>query len=96
MKIKTIILYSLLAFSCSQQSDTVDLSGKWQFSTDSSDWKTSIQLPGSMTSNGLGEDITLNTPWTGGINDSSYFKKDRKWACKTRWEPPISTTYPKY
>lgn len=77
MKIKTIILYSLLAFSCSQQPDTISLTGKWQFSTDSTHWETSIHLPGSMTSNGLGEDITLNTPWTGGINDSSYFKKDR-------------------
>lgn len=29
-----------------------------------------------MTSNGLGEDITVSTPWTGGIVDSAYFRSD--------------------
>ncbi len=29
-----------------------------------------------MTSNGLGEDININTPWTGSINDDSYFKNE--------------------
>ena len=33
-----------------------------------------ILLPGSLTTNGKGNDITVNTPWTGGIVDSSWFK----------------------
>ncbi|TZF82671.1 beta-galactosidase [Pedobacter sp. BS3] len=64
----------------------IDLSGKWSFQIDSLDkgvseqWfsKTlpdNIQLPGSMTTNGKGNDITLHTPWTGGIVDSSWFYK---------------------
>lgn len=31
-------------------------------------------LPGSLTTNGIGDDITLTTPWTGQIVDSSFYK----------------------
>ncbi|MDO3626210.1 sugar-binding domain-containing protein [Mucilaginibacter sp. BT774] len=66
--------------------DTIRLSGKWRFQTDPADvgvkqkWykkqlKGTISLPGSMTSNHLGDEITVNTPWTGGIEDSSWFHK---------------------
>jgi len=62
----------------------IDLSGEWSFQADAADagvaqrWFTTtlsdhIQLPGSMTTNGKGDDITLATPWTGQIVDSSYF-----------------------
>lgn len=36
-----------------------------------------ILLPGSMTTNGKGDEITLTTPWTGHIADSSYYKLDK-------------------
>jgi len=63
----------------------IDLSGKWAFQVDSLDigikqkWYGSaltnkIKLPGSMTTNGLGDDITVNTPWTGSIEDSTWFR----------------------
>lgn len=66
--------------------DTIRLAGKWKFQTDPNDigvkqtWykrqlKEVISLPGSMTSNHLGNEITVNTPWTGGIEDSSWFRK---------------------
>ena len=66
--------------------DTIRLSGKWKFRTDPNDIGTkqrwykkqlegTITLPGSMTSNHLGNEITVNTPWTGGIEDSSWFRK---------------------
>jgi hypothetical protein len=62
------------------------LSGSWSFQIDSLDkgieqqWYNhkltdQITLPGSMTTNGKGNDITVKTPWTGGIVDSSWFKK---------------------
>ncbi len=76
MKIKTLVLFSFLWTSCSQQVTKIDLSGSWQFTTDSARWDNTIRLPGSMTSNGLGEDITVSTPWTGGIVDSAYFRSD--------------------
>jgi len=66
--------------------DTINLSGKWRFQTDPDDigvqqaWykkqlSGAISLPGSMVSNHLGDEITVNTPWTGGIEDSSWFRK---------------------
>ena len=66
--------------------DTIRLSGKWKFRTDPNDmgvkdsWYKKrlggeITLPGSMTSNHLGDEITVNTQWTGGIEDSSWFYK---------------------
>jgi hypothetical protein len=64
----------------------IDLSGTWSFQVDSLDkglsnkWFTrqlpdKITLPGSMTTNWKGNDISLNTPWTGDIVDSSWFHK---------------------
>src|SRR3569833_1115822 len=68
------------------QADTIRLSGNWLFQTDPKDigvnerWYDKkltgqIKLPGSMTSNHLGDDISVHTPWTGGIEDSSWFHK---------------------
>ena len=64
----------------------IHLSGEWRFQVDSLDkgvqkqWfnknlADKIKLPGSMTTNVKGNDITVNTPWTGSIVDSSWFFK---------------------
>ena len=64
----------------------LDLSGEWLFQVDSLDegiqqqWfsknlEDKINLPGSMTTNGKGNEVDVNTPWTGGIFDSSWFFK---------------------
>lgn len=69
-----------------EQIQKIDLSGKWSFQIDSSDkgesekWYNSklaneITLPGSLTTNGIGNEISVNTPWTGSIFDSSWFFK---------------------
>ena len=79
-----------LFFSCKPTHDhenRIDLSGEWAFQIDSLDkgvqegWytrvlKDKIELPGSMTTNDKGNDISLETPWTGNILDSSFFKSD--------------------
>ena len=62
----------------------IDLSGKWNFAIDSTDvgvsqkWydsvlKDHITLPGSMTSNNKGDEVSLSTHWTGQIVDQSFF-----------------------
>lgn len=62
----------------------LDLAGEWGFKEDAGDigirerWfeKMSdevVTLPGSMASNGKGDEIRVNTPWTGSIFDSAYF-----------------------
>lgn len=68
-----------------RRENLIDLSGEWAFAIDSLDagiqqewYKKSMQdkvhLPGSMTTNRKGDDISLKTPWTGSIIDSSFFK----------------------
>lgn len=86
-RILFVLFVFILATGCSTKlSLKIDLSGEWNFAIDSLDQGVSekwfdqtltdhITLPGSMTSNGKGNDITLKTPWTGQIVDSSYFKK---------------------
>jgi beta-galactosidase/beta-glucuronidase len=64
----------------------IDLSGTWKFAVDPKDkgvsekWFTQsltdkVMLPGSMSTNGKGDDVSLNTQWTGQIVDSSFYKK---------------------
>ncbi len=68
----------------SKEKYALDLSGEWRFQVDSLDegisqkWfekklNDKILLPGSMTTNGKGNAISVNTPWTGQIVDSSWF-----------------------
>jgi hypothetical protein len=84
-----IITLLTMAFLWSCRSSVpqkIDLSGEWGFAADPSDSGVSgkwfsqslpevIYLPGSMASNGKGNDVDLHTPWTGQIVDSSFFLK---------------------
>ena len=67
---------------------TISLAGNWLFRIDHNDagvsekWFTqrlndNIQLPGSMLTNGKGDDVTVNTKWTGSIYDSSWYFNPR-------------------
>jgi len=89
LKFNLVILFLSMAliWSCgSSVPQKIDLSGEWRFATDPSDigvegkWFSQplpevICLPGSMASNGKGNDVDLHTPWTGQIVDSSFFLK---------------------
>ncbi len=80
------MLLLITLFSCNKKIENkIDLAGTWQFALDPSDkgisegWFNQVlldtlTLPGSLTSNGKGDDISLATPWTGQIVDSSFFK----------------------
>lgn len=72
--------------ACSDDHKSIDLAGNWDFRIDSTDigeeqqWYKSpldtdtIQLPGSMAENGKGNDISLETNWTGNMwNDSLWY-----------------------
>jgi len=82
-----ISLLAILAVGCNQQvgKQKIDLSGTWKFAVDPGDKGVSekwfsqtladqVTLPGSMSTNGKGDDISLTTKWTGQIVDSSFFK----------------------
>ena len=66
--------------------ETIDLAGDWNFKCDPSNegvsqsWYSGslpdkVRLPGSMTTNHLGNEISVHTIWTGSILDSSFFFK---------------------
>ncbi|RKD18972.1 hypothetical protein BCY91_13930 [Pelobium manganitolerans] len=68
----------------SNEDGRLELSGTWEFKEDPFDigvkekWYNaksyeSVQLPGSITTNGKGEDIKVETKWTGSIFTSSRF-----------------------
>ena len=79
-----LIFLILLGFTSSGQ-QKIDLSGSWKFAADPFDkgitekWfdkklSATVVLPGSMSTNDKGDDVSLTTKWTGQIVDSSYFK----------------------
>jgi hypothetical protein len=72
----------------STEVNIIDLAGTWRFRIDpdasgkDEKWykdrlAEEIALPGSMTENGYGEDISMETRWTGQIVDKSWFTDDR-------------------
>ncbi len=65
-------------------SDALSLAGGWRFALDRADagikenWAAKmlsdkIKLPGSLPGQGIGDPISTNTVWTGGIVDRSWF-----------------------
>jgi len=86
----SLILLSLF-YACSPKtSNNINLSGEWQFKIDSldlgileqwflSDLDEKIQLPGSMTENSKGNNVSVNTKWTGQVVDESWYI-DEKYA----------------
>jgi hypothetical protein len=83
-----VFIFSIVNCSQSTNINSISLKGPWRFQTDPEDigidqkWyqhklKESVHLPGSMLENNKGDDLTLNTQWTGSIYDSSwYFRPD--------------------
>src|ERR1035437_8222837 len=66
------------------QSDNISQAGKWRFQLDRSNagieerWferllPDRIKLPGSLPAQGIGDDVTVETKWTGDIVDRSWF-----------------------
>ena len=80
-------LVAFLAAGCAglaADSKPISLAGKWRFQIDRQDvgqnegWFKSelsdrIKLPGAMAESGKGDDVTVETKWTGGIVDKSWF-----------------------
>ena len=49
----------------------LDLSGTWRLRSRLSE--TTMELPGSMITRGIGDPVSVHTRWTGSLYDSSYF-----------------------
>ncbi len=83
-KFSTAILLAWSVLCATVAAQTISLGGTWKFKIDRDDkgvtekWfdkslPETIQLPGTMAENRKGDDVTLQTRWTGSIYDSSYF-----------------------
>ncbi|MGK9477828.1 exo-beta-1,4-galactosidase [Melioribacter sp. OK-6-Me] len=84
----SISILSVIINARPSNNDTIWLKGKWNFQIDREDigvkekWYQTkftdvIILPGSMRDNNKGDDLSVNTIWTGSIYDSSwYFRPD--------------------
>ena len=86
----SILIAAVFTACADKPINHIDLAGEWRFQIDSMDigdrekWyemslEDMIMLPGSMTTNGKGNDVSLRTKWTGGIVDSSWYH-DAKYA----------------
>lgn len=70
--------------ACRQVDDKQSLQGKWRFALDPNDlglteqWynkslNDTIHLPGSLQEQGYGDNVGIETPWTGQIVDRSWY-----------------------
>ena len=82
-----LLCISFLFFGCNvlAQNNQINLAGEWAFQIDSLDvgiknefynhlLNDKITLPGSMTGNNKGDDVSVNTKWTGAIWNEVWFK----------------------
>jgi hypothetical protein len=89
IKILFIVFIFIVIHSCKTKDKLyMPLSGKWNFKIDSlnqgikENWfnntfTESVLLPGSLTENGIGNDVSAKTKWTGNMwNDSLWYKAD--------------------
>lgn len=85
--INHLVLTGLIfLWACSDPAGPIiKLSGEWRFACDSTDlgvehrwykaqFMDSISLPGSMASNGMGNDISLSTQWVGNIRKPLWYQ----------------------
>ena len=79
-------VFSVSVFAQSSTPTVINLAGTWHYKLDRTDvgeqeqwfhksFSDELTLPGSLTTNNIGDDISLSTPWTGDIIDSSFFIK---------------------
>src|SRR3954466_5656111 len=82
---RRLILFTfVLMFPFALRAEWLDLAGSWRFELVRSDrgvtenWASrtltgSLRLPGSLPGQGIGDAVTVDTQWTGGILDKSWF-----------------------
>jgi len=85
MKWHWLVALALLATGCmTLMAQSIPLAGKWRYELDRQDigeqahWPERVlggrvQVPVDLAAQGIGDEISLETPWTGTILDSSFF-----------------------
>ena len=88
LNVLILVLISGCLEVCGGHYPDLDLSGSWGVRLDSGDeglserwfekqYPSKVFLPGSIQSQGLGDDVALDTVWTRSIIDRSYFEDER-------------------
>lgn len=88
MKPKLIAMLTVLTLSPLAAHETLDLGGTWKVSLDpqntgveqrwfAREMTAPITLPGSVQEARMGDPITVDTKWVGGVRDRSYFTANR-------------------
>ncbi len=77
-KITALQVSLLISLTASAATGKIDLSGEWQFGYgDTPAYNDMLTLPGSMLTNGKGNEVDTETKWTGSLYDMSYYYADR-------------------
>lgn len=89
MAIAVVILIATISTQTkANQQDVISLAGQWSFQLDpngigekekwfETDLPQSIKLPGSTVENGFGNDISVDTQWTGTVVDKSWYTEEK-------------------
>lgn len=83
-----VAMLAVLALQTTHAADKLDLAGQWRFALDREDkgvaeqWfnhdlKQKLKLPGSLQEQGFGDEVSVDTQWTGDIVDKSWFTDSR-------------------
>ena len=88
LALEIVVSAAFIGSFCSRataaQSDRISLAGQWRFQLDRGNagiqeqWferslPDKIKLPGSLPAQGIGDDVSVETKWTGDIVDKSWF-----------------------
>ena len=84
MVVSVTFIGSFCSRAAAAQSDHISLAGQWRFQLDRENagireqWferslPDKIRLPGSLPAQGIGDDVSVETKWTGDIVDKSWF-----------------------
>lgn len=79
-----VLLLAMLTVTPLGAVETINLAGRWRFQLDPANagadgqWHLrsldgALDLPGTLPGQGIGDPVTVNTKWTGGIFDRSWF-----------------------
>lgn len=69
-----MLMSAILSLAADKDVPTIDLSGEWKFAVgDRPEYTDVVTLPGSMLTNGKGDDVTVDTKWVSSLYDSSYY-----------------------
>lgn len=83
----SLMILGMSAFSVFSQTEKINLSGDWSYKLDPQDkgvgeaWFNdelpgSLKLPGSLNTNGVGDDVSVETPWMGSMWNRAWYDSD--------------------